>query len=196
VVVHKWRQTAVGCSERGTKRARFVIALTLGLRKGEALGLKWHDINFEQRTLTIRRTVQRLNWQHGCPPDKPCDRKYAGHCPQRHGGGASGRGGQIRSEQADDWVAAAAYQSPDAASDSPATRTRKGARPLARGGLGIRQPTRWPRASPSRPRRMEELAQDSRRARCLPLLPLLPMARLGAIDAGCSPSIATDETLL
>lgn len=68
--------------------ARFVIALTLGLRKGEALGLKWPDINFELRTLTIRRTVQRLNWQHGCPPDKPCGRKYAGHCPDRHGGGA------------------------------------------------------------------------------------------------------------
>lgn len=52
--------------------ARFVIALTLGLRKGEALGLKWRDVDFEQRTLTIRRTVHRLNWQHGCPSGEPC----------------------------------------------------------------------------------------------------------------------------
>lgn len=66
---------------------RFIIALTLGLRKGEALGLKWPDIDFEQRRLTIRRTVQRLTWQHGCPSDKPCGHKYGGHCPLRHGGG-------------------------------------------------------------------------------------------------------------
>lgn len=73
----------------GTMRngARFVIALTLGLRKGEALGLKWRDVDFEQRTLTIRRTVQRLNWQHGCPSGAPCGHRYAGHCPDRHSGG-------------------------------------------------------------------------------------------------------------
>ncbi len=67
--------------------ARFVVALTLGLRKGEALGLKWRDVNFEQRTLTIRRTIQRLNWQHGCPPGALCGHRYAGHCPERHSGG-------------------------------------------------------------------------------------------------------------
>lgn len=67
--------------------ARFVVALTLGLRKGEALGLKWRDVDFETRTLTVRRTVQRLNWQHGCSPGEPCGRRYAGHCPQRHSGG-------------------------------------------------------------------------------------------------------------
>lgn len=68
--------------------ARFVIALTLGLRKGEALGLQWRDVDLDARTLTIRRSVQRLDWQHGCPPGAPCGRKYAGHCPSRHGGGA------------------------------------------------------------------------------------------------------------
>jgi integrase len=67
--------------------ARFVIALTLGLRKGEALGLQWKDIDLKRRTLTIRRSVQRLNWQHGCPDNKPCGRKCAGHCPGKHSGG-------------------------------------------------------------------------------------------------------------
>lgn len=67
--------------------ARFVLALTLGLRKGEALGLKWRDVDFEYRTLNIRRTVQRLNWKHGCSAGEPCGHRYAGHCPQRHGGG-------------------------------------------------------------------------------------------------------------
>lgn len=67
--------------------ARFVIALTLGLRKGEALGLKWRDIDFEQRTLTVRRTVQRLKWKHGCEEANPCGRSHGGYCPQRRGGG-------------------------------------------------------------------------------------------------------------
>lgn len=68
--------------------ARFVIALTLGLRKGEALGLQWRDIDFERRRITIRRTVQRVKWEHGCPPNDRCDRRYAGHCPKKRGGGA------------------------------------------------------------------------------------------------------------
>lgn len=67
--------------------ARFVIALTLGLRKGEALGLKWRDVDLDKRTVSIRRTVQRLNWKHGCTNPEPCGHRYAGHCPQRHGGG-------------------------------------------------------------------------------------------------------------
>ncbi|MCA1705885.1 MAG: tyrosine-type recombinase/integrase, partial [Actinobacteria bacterium] len=34
-----------------------------------------------------RRAVQQFVWQHGCPPDKRCGRKYGAHCPARHGGG-------------------------------------------------------------------------------------------------------------
>jgi integrase len=67
--------------------ARFVIALTLGLRKGEALGLQWRDVDLDAQTITIRRSVQRLTWQHGCPVKEPCGHRYAGHCPQRHSGG-------------------------------------------------------------------------------------------------------------
>jgi integrase len=36
------------------------IALTLGLRIGELLGLQWGDIDWEKRTLTIRRQVQEV----------------------------------------------------------------------------------------------------------------------------------------
>jgi integrase len=45
------------------------------------------DVDFGQHTLTIRRTVQRLNWQHGCPSGEPCGHRYAEHCPRRHSGG-------------------------------------------------------------------------------------------------------------
>lgn len=67
---------------------RFVIALTLGLRKGEALGLQWRDIDFEARTLAVRRSLQPVKWRHGCSPENSCGHRHAGHCPQRHGGGA------------------------------------------------------------------------------------------------------------
>jgi integrase len=92
--------------------ARFVVALTLGLRRGEALGLKWSDIDIqwqhgcakasECRTkraqlcplrqvvharLTVRRAVQQYIWQHGCTEERPCGHRYGAHCPKRHSGG-------------------------------------------------------------------------------------------------------------
>jgi integrase len=39
--------------------ALWALLGTMGLRLGEALGLKWSDIDFERRTLTVRRALQR-----------------------------------------------------------------------------------------------------------------------------------------
>lgn len=39
--------------------ALWVLLGTLGLRLGEALGLRWADIDFERRTVKVQRTVQR-----------------------------------------------------------------------------------------------------------------------------------------
>ena len=64
---------------------RWQIALALGLRQGEALGLQWADIDFEQATITVRRSLQRRTWKHGCQT-APCGR-VAWRCPKRHGGG-------------------------------------------------------------------------------------------------------------
>ncbi len=36
------------------------VALALGLRRGEVLGLRWEDVDLERRTLTVRNTVQRV----------------------------------------------------------------------------------------------------------------------------------------
>lgn len=99
-------------AENTRNGARFIIALTLGLRRGEALGLQWPDVDIRWQhgcakksdcrltaaricplrhitsaTMTIRRAVQQFVWQHGCPDAKPCGRKYGAHCPERHGGG-------------------------------------------------------------------------------------------------------------
>jgi integrase len=40
--------------------ALFTVALALGLRRGEALGLRWSDIDFEQRTLQVKHSLQRF----------------------------------------------------------------------------------------------------------------------------------------
>lgn len=61
--------------------ARWVIALALGLRQGEALGLQWSDVDWENALLMVRRSRTRPRYSHGCKP--PCGRKYAGHCPAR-----------------------------------------------------------------------------------------------------------------
>lgn len=60
---------------------RWALALALGLRQGEALGLKWADVDLDIGSLTIRRSRQRPRWAHGCSGD--CGRKFGGHCPQR-----------------------------------------------------------------------------------------------------------------
>lgn len=39
--------------------ARWAVALALGLRQGEALGLQWSDIDLDAPTLTVRRALQR-----------------------------------------------------------------------------------------------------------------------------------------
>ncbi|MFJ4845438.1 tyrosine-type recombinase/integrase [Streptomyces sp. NPDC088733] len=60
--------------------ARWAVALALGLRQGEVLGLKWQDVELEGGFLVVRRSRHRPQYAHGCT--EPCGRK-AGYCPQR-----------------------------------------------------------------------------------------------------------------
>jgi integrase len=60
--------------------ARWVIALALGLRQGEVLGLKWEDVDLVAGVILVRRGRLRPRYQHGCG-DK-CGRK-PGYCPQK-----------------------------------------------------------------------------------------------------------------
>lgn len=66
----------------GRNRARWAAALALGLRQGEALGLRWSDVDLDRGQVVIRRQLQRPGWVHGC--GGTCGRKHAGHCPRRH----------------------------------------------------------------------------------------------------------------
>jgi integrase len=61
--------------------ARWAVALALGLRQGEALGLRWSDVDLDAGTLAVRRSRNRPRYEHGC--GGTCGKDHAGHCPSR-----------------------------------------------------------------------------------------------------------------
>jgi len=73
------RILAAASADRGS--ARWAVALALGLRQGETLGLMWTDVNLDAGTLVVMRNRLRPKWRHGC--SAPCGRKQAGYCPER-----------------------------------------------------------------------------------------------------------------
>lgn len=50
--------------------ALYSVALALGVRQGEALGLRWKDIDLEARTLMIRQAVERIGGKRFGAPGK------------------------------------------------------------------------------------------------------------------------------
>jgi integrase len=77
--VDEVRQLLKAARERRNS-ARWAIALALGLRQGEALGLRWSDVDLDGCTLWVRRGRLRPRYTHGC--GGTCGRK-AGYCPRR-----------------------------------------------------------------------------------------------------------------
>ncbi|MGX1270280.1 tyrosine-type recombinase/integrase [Streptomyces phaeoluteigriseus] len=74
-------QRLLKAADRHRNSARWAVALALGLRQGEVLGLKWEDVDLEGGFLVVRRSRHRPQYAHGCA--EPCGRKAAGYCPQR-----------------------------------------------------------------------------------------------------------------
>jgi integrase len=60
--------------------ASWVVALALGLRQGETLGLKWEHVDLDVGLMRIRRNRLRPKYEHGC--GDTCGKK-AGYCPER-----------------------------------------------------------------------------------------------------------------
>ena len=48
----------------------FTVPLTLGLRQGEALAVRWTDVDFDAGTLRIERTLQRVDGEYCFLPPK------------------------------------------------------------------------------------------------------------------------------
>ncbi|GAA4578671.1 hypothetical protein GCM10023176_55000 [Micromonospora coerulea] len=70
-----------GCRGGIAEEQRRAVALALGLRQGEALGLKCSDVDLDNAALTVRRALFRPKWRHGC--DGKCERKLPGSAPRR-----------------------------------------------------------------------------------------------------------------
>jgi integrase len=66
--------------------AAFMLAISLGLRRGEVLGLSWDDVDLDAGHLAVRRQLERRDWKHGCADPDRCDERPS-RCPQRNGGG-------------------------------------------------------------------------------------------------------------
>lgn len=106
----------IAASLRRRNGVRFVLALAIGIRQGEALGIRRERLDTKRHALRFPKQLQRQTWQHGCedpavcaaprhktaPCPKPCTRHkrpetcrpcpanctgHARHCPQRYGGG-------------------------------------------------------------------------------------------------------------
>jgi integrase len=58
-----WEKVYIEAMKHPRMHARIEVAGMLGLRPGEALGLKWSDLNIEESTLLIERQVQRAKGQ-------------------------------------------------------------------------------------------------------------------------------------
>lgn len=56
---------------------RWLIAILLGLRQGETLGLRWHRIDLEEGIAWVPKQIQRHAWQHGCDDPHACGSKSA-----------------------------------------------------------------------------------------------------------------------
>lgn len=73
-------QRLLAAAKNRRNSARWAIALALGLRQGEALALRWEDLDLETRSLRVRATRLRPVYAHDCEGD--CG-KTAGYCPRR-----------------------------------------------------------------------------------------------------------------
>ena len=154
--------------------ARWSVALSLGLRQGEALGLMWDDVDvdLDAGVLRVRRAVQRRTWSHGCSPrrrqEPACGHARGAQCPQRRDGGTGARRTQ------DPLVTALG-----GAAAAPGGRT---ARPPGRPAAA--QARAGQRLGPHpRPRLQHRLGHDHRPARRLPPLEADPARRRGARGA-------------
>ncbi|MEL4356523.1 MULTISPECIES: tyrosine-type recombinase/integrase [unclassified Luteococcus] len=61
--------------------ARWQLALVLGLRQSEALGLRWQDIDLDKGLMHVSRQLNRRRWQHGCDVEHDCPGTPS-TCPQ------------------------------------------------------------------------------------------------------------------
>lgn len=76
----------LAAAENEPNGVAFMLAISLGLRRGEVLGLSWADVDLDVGRLQVRRQLERRNWRQGCADPDRCVEKPS-QCPQRRDGG-------------------------------------------------------------------------------------------------------------
>lgn len=64
----------VGATRRNG--ARWSVALALGIRQGEALGLRWSYVDLETGAIRAWFQIQRVEWRHGCADPRACGERW------------------------------------------------------------------------------------------------------------------------
>ena len=80
LTVRQSRAVLAKARERG-QFARWAVGLTLGMRQGEVLGLRWRfcDIDVpegEPGEMRVWAQLQRLSWEHGCDDPHACGARH------------------------------------------------------------------------------------------------------------------------
>ena len=61
---------------------RWSVGLALGLRQGEALGLRWKYVDLDKGVIKVWWQLQRLSWRHGCADPHVCGKdRHRPACP-------------------------------------------------------------------------------------------------------------------
>ena len=55
---------------------RWSVALALGIRQGEALGLRWSYVDLETGVIRAWFQIQRIEWRHGCTDPHKCGEQW------------------------------------------------------------------------------------------------------------------------
>jgi integrase len=71
-------QRILSAARERRNAARWAIALSLGLRQGDVLGLRWSDVDLEAGILKITSNRVRPHYEHGCSP--PCGKTVLAVC--------------------------------------------------------------------------------------------------------------------
>lgn len=56
--------------------ARWSVALALGLRQCEALGLRWKYVDLDSETMRVHWQIKRRGFKHGCEDSHACVTRY------------------------------------------------------------------------------------------------------------------------
>ena len=56
--------------------ARWSVALALGIRQGEALGLRWSYVDLDAGVVRAWFQIQRVEWRHGCDDPRACSEQW------------------------------------------------------------------------------------------------------------------------